>query len=143
MKTRIISNITILFCLIIGWILNDVWENHQHKFIKPLESNINHDFFIFYDKFSSDSVFQKEHITTPLPYEEWILEHWELYKKEQKSNITFIKLPNQINTSVYDNYDLKMNGKRRLLKIDGNESILYYFEFENDDWYLKKVEKYI
>jgi hypothetical protein len=38
---------------------------------------------------------------------------------------------------------MKFDGKKRLVKIDGDGSVLYYFEFDENSWYLKKVRKYI
>jgi hypothetical protein len=101
MKSSIKLSVTILSCLIVGWLLNDTFKIYGDEFVKPIESSIDDSFFVFYQEFISDSTYQKAHITNPLKYEEWILEHMELYRTEQRHDMPFIKLPD-INTSVFD-----------------------------------------
>ena len=135
-RVRYIS-IAILF-LIIGWIGNGIWENNKHNFVKPLDQE-NQSFDFFYTYFSTDSAFQREHVKLPLPYTVLYMGHNES-SKEVLMERKYISLPAFLESTLYDNYDKKLTGKRRLLEIDNT---FYFFEFQDDDWYLIKIEEHI
>jgi hypothetical protein len=141
MRSSILKySIPIIIFLTLGWVLNDIWDINKHRFIKPLDSDPYQSFQFFYFYFSTDSIYQKEHVKLPLEYSEWILEKSELIEKVNYTQWHYKEFPLAISPCLYDNHDRVLTGKKRLLEIDNT---FYYFKFIEEDWYLVKIKKYI
>jgi hypothetical protein len=140
MKGYVKYFIIIFFSILTGWFSHSIWERYRYDIFKPPFFDSYESFDYFYLFYSKDSIYQKEHTRFPLIYKIWIAEHGELYKEEQWKEWKYIHVPKELQTLLYDNFEGEMNGGRRLLQ---HNNIFYYFEFQQDTWYLIKIDEYI
>lgn len=105
------------------------------------------DFYTFYERFASDSLFQAEHTADPLPFVAPDPEdEFQILKTTLKKEQWFTfqpKLPMEYLTNINYGQRLKKNSRTRVIELRGfgngfNNAL--YFRFRNGSWKLTRFE---
>lgn len=138
MKT-VVYAFLVLLCLVCGC-TNDKKSACDGKQIQSLENrkNTKDDFVDFIEKFSSDSVFQKKHISYPLKVSNISVE-------DDETNVSYINenewLYNNICDTVIGSSEVtvKVNKKKYIVEVRGKECgiiIDFLFKKVDDTWFM-------
>ncbi|MDJ1468636.1 DUF4348 domain-containing protein [Cytophagaceae bacterium DM2B3-1] len=100
----------------------------------------------FFQKFSKDSIYQKQHISFPLPYYEWDIENKlseEIINRNQWKFINFSKDKYMSSREIDAYTQVSVQKKDTLIYIrngiDNGIRIEYFFTQKDKMWYLVKI----
>ncbi|WP_455096016.1 DUF4348 domain-containing protein [Prevotella koreensis] len=102
------------------------------------------DFVDFIEKFSSDSVFQKKHISYPLKVSN-------VSREDDETNVSFINEKEWLYNNICDTemggeeVNVKINKKNNAVEVRGKESGLnidFLFKKVDDQWLLYEIADY-
>ena len=147
MKT-VVYAFLVLLCLVCGC-TNDKKSACDGKQIQSLENrkNTKDDFVDFIEKFSSDSCFQKEHISFPFKFSNIYMGD----DDKEKTTVSFINEKEWLYNNICDTemggeeVNVKINEKNNAVEVRGKESGLnidFLFKKVDDQWLLYEIADY-
>ena len=144
MKT-VVYAFLVLLCLVCGC-SNDKKSACDGKQIQSSDNrkNTKDGFVDFIEKFSSDSVFQKKHISYPLKVSN-------VSREDDETNVSFINEKEWLYNNICDTemggeeVNVKINEKNNAVEVRGKESGLnidFLFKKVDDQWLLYEIADY-